>query len=270
MRNDPVIEPGTLKHTLQTRSCAVLDAREPAAYAANHLHGAVRVPIETWAEAARSEHNAFYHTAYWENAIRALGLSDDDEVVVYDDGRMVEAARVWFILQHFGAKVRLINGGWPALAEAGLTLDQDPAQPATGTFTARPGSGEVPLVDRHTLKDKAGTELRVLDTRSEAEHRGEDLKNNPRGGRLPGALNLPHTAMLEGGFLRKSEELANMLRECGFDSSEHIATHCDAGGRAALAAVAALRAGHPAICVYYLSFSDWARDESCPVIKDPQ
>jgi hypothetical protein len=35
--------------------------------------------------------------------------------IVYDDGRMTEAARVWFILQYFGATALILNGGWPAI-----------------------------------------------------------------------------------------------------------------------------------------------------------
>jgi thiosulfate/3-mercaptopyruvate sulfurtransferase len=29
---------------------------------------------------------------------------------------MTEAARVWFILQHFGVPAAVLDGGWPALA----------------------------------------------------------------------------------------------------------------------------------------------------------
>ena len=34
--------------------------------------------------------------------------------VVMDDGRMTEAARVWFILQYFGLPAVVLNGGAPA------------------------------------------------------------------------------------------------------------------------------------------------------------
>jgi thiosulfate/3-mercaptopyruvate sulfurtransferase len=45
-------------------------------------------------------------------------------------------------------------------------------------------------------------------------------------------------------------------------------THCEGGGRAALGAAAAVRAGFADVRVYYLSFGDWVRDESCPVVRD--
>jgi 3-mercaptopyruvate sulfurtransferase SseA len=51
-------------------------------------------------------------------------------------------------------------------------------------------------------------------------------------------------------------------------ASDHIVTHCEGGGRAALGAAAAVRAGFADVRVYYLSFGDWVRDESCPVVRD--
>jgi thiosulfate/3-mercaptopyruvate sulfurtransferase len=59
-----------------------------------------------------------------------------------------------------------------------------------------------------------------------------------------------------------------MMEQAGFDPGDHIVTHCEGGGRAALAAAAAARAGYEDVRVYYLSFGDWARDESCPIVRD--
>jgi len=35
-----------------------------------------------------------------------------------------------------------------------------------------------------------------------------------------------------------------------------------------LAAAAAVRAGYDDVRVYYRSFADWVRDESCPVVRE--
>ena len=59
-----------------------------------------------------------------------------------------------------------------------------------------------------------------------------------------------------------------MMEQVGFRPDEHIVTHCQGGGRAALAAAAAIRAGYDDVGVYYLSFADWVRDESCPIVRD--
>ena len=59
-----------------------------------------------------------------------------------------------------------------------------------------------------------------------------------------------------------------MLEQVGFGPGDHIVTHCEGGGRAALGAAAAVRAGFDDVRVYYLSFADWVRDEICPIVRD--
>ena len=56
-----------------------------------------------------------------------------------------------------------------------------------------------------------------------------------------------------------------MLDAAGLSGDLPIVSHCNGGGRAALAALAAVVAGRNDVHVYYLSFADWAEDESCTI-----
>jgi thiosulfate/3-mercaptopyruvate sulfurtransferase len=259
MHADPIVEIDALE-PLQPRF--LLDVRDAVSFDARHPQGAVRVPVAEWVAFAKAADTSFDNVAFWEARIAELGVGPDTHAVVYDDGRMTEAARVWFILQHFGATASILNGGWKAL-EARCEEVAGCAPSAT-PFRARPGAGRVGLTDRQRLKGQLD-EVAVFDSRTRAEHVGKDLKNNKRGGRLPGARLLPHAELLDGGRLRATEALRGMIADAGFSPDERIVAHCDAGGRAALAAVAALRAGFDKVDVYYLSFSDWAQDDSCPL-----
>ncbi|TIT04023.1 sulfurtransferase [Mesorhizobium sp.] len=266
MSRDPIIEPDALPSLGAFR---LLDVREPAAFEAHHPAAAIRVPIETWEAAAKSGETSFENIPYWERAIACLGLGGPVRAVVYDDGRMTEAARVWFILQYFGAEALIVNGGWPAIRERTELLAKAPEALEVAAFQARPGAGPVRLVDRSTLKaDLDGVQL--LDARTADEFAGTDLRRNARGGHLPGARLLPHASLLDDGRLKAPSALRDLLSKAGLRAGGHVITHCDGGGRAALAAAAAVRAGYDDVRAYYLSFADWATDESCPVIVDPQ
>ncbi len=95
------------------------------------------------------------------------------------------------------------------------------------------------------------------------------MHKNARGGHLPGARRVGHADLLTAeGRLRQPQELRAMLESAGFSPGERIVTHCDGGGRAALAALAAVQAGFSRVDTNYLSFSDWAKDESCPIVRD--
>ncbi|MGE0222089.1 MAG: sulfurtransferase [Acetobacteraceae bacterium] len=263
MGNDPIVEVSALRGLGAIR---YLDARDQAAFEAGAAPGAVRVASDAWDSAAKAADIGFHHLSHWEREINALGLDDQILAAVYDTGGMTNAARVWFMLQHYGARAVIINGGWPAMQGAALPQG---ASAAASPFRARPGSGRVGLVERTTLRDQlAEAQAHVFDTRTPREHSGEDQRKNPRGGRLPGARNLSHTELMTGGVVHAGPVLRGMLKDAGFQESDRIVTHCEGGGRAALAAAAAMRAGFSDVRVYYHSFSDWSRDDTCPVVRD--
>jgi thiosulfate/3-mercaptopyruvate sulfurtransferase len=242
-----------------------LDARDQASFEAGHAPGAVRVPVEEWDKAAKTADIGFGKTAYWDDAFASLGVDNSAIAVAYDDGRMTNAARVWFILQYFGLRAAILNGGWPALSSA---TELPPAAESSGSpLPTVPGAGSVGLVDRETLKRQLDGKAHVFDTRTRAEFTGEDSRGRTRGGHLPGARHLSHADLLDNGLVRPPSVLRAMMERAGFGSGDHIVTHCEGGGRAALAAAAAVRAGYDDVRVYYLSFADWARDESCPIMR---
>lgn len=221
--------------------------------------GLTSVPINDWIETAKRSQTGFDDLSFWHREVQALGVGPDAMTVVVDDGRMTEAARVWFILQYFGLPVAVLNGGLPA-------LNQVPKQvsPHTAPLKLRPGSGPVGLMDRSSLRGELEN-VQIFDARAGAEYRGEDLKGNSRGGHLPGAIHLSHETLLDGQHLREAREIANMLDAAGLSGDLPIVSHCNGGGRAALAALAAVVAGRTDVHVYYLSFADWAADESCAI-----
>ena len=180
---DPVIEPDELSLLAAFR---LLDVRDAEAFQADHAASAVRVPVELWEAAAKTGETSFENISYWERAIADLGVTESVPAVAYDDGRMTEAARVWFILQYFGVEALIVNGGWPAIRERGELLAKASEAPGLTAFRARPGVGSVGLVDRDTLKGELDS-AQLLDARTAAEFAGTDLRRNARGGHLPGA-----------------------------------------------------------------------------------
>jgi thiosulfate/3-mercaptopyruvate sulfurtransferase len=263
MPKDPLVDVSQLSSLGPVR---YLDARDQAAFDAGHMPGAARVPVDEWDKAAKAADIGFGNTAYWDAALGSLGVDPSAVAVAYDNGQMTNAARVWFVLQYFGVNAVILNGGWPALsASSGFPAG---AGPSKGGFRATPGAGPVGLVDRETLKRQLPGDAHVFDTRTRAEFTGEDTRNRSRSGHLPGARHLSHVDLLDNGFVRPAPALRAMLERVGFGPGDHIVTHCEGGGRAALGAAAAMRAGFDDVRVYYLSFADWVRDESCPIVRD--
>lgn len=252
-------------------SWLVLDARSEGDYGQGHWPGAARVPVSDWEAAAKQANTDLSEDGHWRTLIGDLGVDGRRPVAVYDDGRMTEAARVWFILQHFRVPAAVLDGGWPALtARPGARMDSMPVMPTPAALDPAPAShASVGLVTRQELRDRLDGSTQIFDARTAAEFAGDDLRKNARGGHLPGARRVGHADLLTAeGRMKPAGELRAMLERAGFRPGERIVTHCDGGARAALAALAAVQAGFTRVGAYYLSFSDWAKDESCPVVRD--
>ena len=137
---------------------------------------------------------------------------------------MTNAARVWFILQYYGLKAVIVNGGWPILA--GTTGLPAAAAVSSVGFRAVPGSGPVGLVDRETLRDQLDGRAHVFDTRTRAEFTGEDARNRARSGHLPGARHLSQVDLLfldrEGLFAAHTARSPCVPAEVGLPKRERL------------------------------------------------
>lgn len=254
-------------HTLQVLArpapVSLVDARAPEAYATGHAAGAVSCSADAWAALSSSPATSLHaNVAFWEGQIRGLGLDESADVVVYDSGGLPDAARVWFILQHFGVRAHILAGEWTELgpAETGPSV---PPAPST-TFTARPGTGRAGLMTLPALRSSLPS-VQVLDMRTPAEYTG---------GHIPGALSFPHAqALASGGPLGRllpTGDLRELLASAGVTQREgggRVVTHCGGGGRGSFGAAVALHAGHADVQVYYRGWGEWSRDDTCPVEK---
>lgn len=88
----PLIE---AKEALLFGSALFLDVRPLDEFRATHLTNAIRVPVEWWEAAAKQERTSLDNTQFWQAEIGALGIDGSRTALIYDDGRLTEAARVW-------------------------------------------------------------------------------------------------------------------------------------------------------------------------------
>jgi thiosulfate/3-mercaptopyruvate sulfurtransferase len=278
-----VVEATAPPRTRFDKPVIVLDVRPLDQYQTGHLGGARWLDLTTWTRLSRSYNKGFADQAGWQKRIGDLGIAADDRVLVYDGGEMTEASRVWYILQLFGMRsVVVLDGGYPGLSvsAAEKIVPGEPSTPVAREFKPTHPSwpGRRPAVPMAKLADKAAVRgtiasksAKIVDARTRAEFEGRDRKSNPRAGHLPDAVNIPHGELLDArGRLRTAAELQKLFADAGVKAGDAIVTHCQSGGRAALAALAAKRAGFADVWNYYMSFSEWAQDDMCPLAGEAE
>ncbi|MED5609182.1 MULTISPECIES: sulfurtransferase [Pseudomonas] len=200
--------------------------------------------------------------------LRAWGLDNSDEVVLYDDGPGAFAARAWWLLLWLGKRdgVYLLDGGMNAWRAAGLPLTTaEPAVPR-GAFHGEPDNGL--LIDAGELSALlADPQLPLIDARAEPRFRGEVEPIDPVAGHIPGAQCAAFTDNLgsDGRFLPPAQlhqRFAHLLR--GRPAQELVA-YCGSGVTACHNLFALSLAGYPLGRLYAGSWSEWITDPRHPV-----
>jgi thiosulfate/3-mercaptopyruvate sulfurtransferase len=163
-------------------------------------------------------------------------------VVAYDQGMTGGAARLWWLLRHFGHEdVAVLDGGVAAWIGP-LQPGEEEVQAAE--FVPRPRSGDM-IGAEELLERLEDRRLLVLDVRLPERYRGEVEPLDPVAGHIPGARNLPFTDAFQ-----PPEE---MLR------ADELAVYCGSGVTACVGLLALHQVGRRDARLYPGSWSEWSR-----------
>lgn len=255
---------------------SILDVRwrvdEPdgrPAYLQGHLPGAVYVSLDD----DLSDHTITGRGRHplpsgrrLEAAARRCGIRQDCLVVVYDDWNRAGSSRAWWVLTAAGiANVRILDGGLAAWRSAGQRIDTGPVNPQPGNVTVP--QDDLYAGSRPTLTaEQAGAgSVPLLDARAPERYRGDVEPLDPVAGHIPGAGNLPSTAVLatDGTFLGDLA-LSQLLSDRGIDPDRPVAAYCGSGVTATVT-IAALAAMGREAALFPGSWSEWSSDPTRPV-----
>ena len=230
-------------------------------YLAGHLPGAVFWDLDALSDPRSPYPHMLPDPDALGRRLGALGIGDQDRVVVYDgSGTNLSAARVWWTLRVLGHDaVAVLDGGLAAWRRAGLPLEPDWPRWAPKRFTARYRGALVRSRDevRQAVQKSSA---QVLDARSPGRFHGTEPEPRPglRSGHIPGARNL-HWPLLTGpdGLLLDPAGLRARFEAAGIDLARPVITSCGSGVTACSLALALELVGHRDWAVYDGSWSEW-------------
>ena len=112
----------------------------------------------------------------------SLGVSNTTRVVAYDDRGGIYAARLWWILNHYGhSNVALLDGGWVKWTLEKRAAVSDVPAVAAAKFSVKPGTVKVATADQVKAAIN-NPKVKLVDARTQAEIEGKELRGIKRGG----------------------------------------------------------------------------------------
>ncbi|WP_415402162.1 sulfurtransferase [Tateyamaria sp. SN3-11] len=192
-----------------------------------------------------------------------LGINPGDLVVLYDASSHMQAGRIWMAMRHWGfTNVRVLNGGWKFWSCQDLPVSTELTAYDTGSFEPSLQSGL--MIDLEAFIDRQSTAC-VIDARGPANYAGK--ADDPRTGHIPGALNVPFSAMLDPdtGLFLDEHGIRAALDDLAPDwKSKPLIASCGSGYAATVVLLALELIGENG-ALFDGSFAVWKQDPARPV-----
>jgi len=248
----------------QQSPIVLVDVRAAADYLSAHADHAVNLP------SALSFNDGKHQTrvapiAKVARLLSRLGLKNGDSIVLYDNGRLKDAAHVFWMLKVYGhQQVYVLEGGLPAWKQQGGGVSHKPF--------SLPASQYVPTLISNFLATKLATRLAVgnphvslIDSRNAGEFTG-NTSQGPRAGHIPGAINIPASTNLatHDGLeeLLPVAELRRLYQQ--IDPADKVITYCNRGKDSALSFLILMSLGYD-VSVYDGAWPEWSAETGLPI-----
>jgi thiosulfate/3-mercaptopyruvate sulfurtransferase len=245
-----------------------------AQYQEGHIPGAVYANLSHHLAAPPSGTNGRHPlpcVEEMEATFGRLGISNDTQVVAYDQDTGMFASRLWWMLRYLGHEsAAVLDGGWAKWIREGRPIRAGEEHGPAATFAGQRRKEHRAMVDQivATLGDPS---VLLVDARAPERFEGRNETIDRVAGHIPGAVNHSHRRnVTEDGVMRPIETLREQFAETlRGRSPDQVVMYCGSGVTACQNLLAMEHAGLIGAKLYPGSWSEWSSDPTRPVEIGP-
>ncbi|SMH40989.1 3-mercaptopyruvate sulfurtransferase [Maritimibacter sp. HL-12] len=235
--------------------------RDPKAdYTEAHIRGARFFDIDDIADLRSELPHMVPPVEKFMSRMRAMGVGDGHQVVVYDSAGIFSAPRVWWLFRLMGkSDIAVLDGGLPKWLAEGRPVTNTRPLVRDRHMTVTRQNDMVKDVTQVAAASKLG-DWQIVDARAADRFRGEAPEPRPglRMGHIPGSKNVPWGELLNADQTMKSPaDLAAVFTAAGIDLDKPVISTCGSGINACILDLALTRIGHPRHAVYDGAWAEW-------------
>ncbi|KIC24778.1 MULTISPECIES: 3-mercaptopyruvate sulfurtransferase [unclassified Leisingera] len=239
-----------------------------AEYEAAHIPGARFFDIDEISDNRSDLPHMVPPVEKFMSKLRAMGVGDGHQVVVYDGAGLFSAARVWWLFRLMGqTNVAVLDGGFPKWQAEGHPVEDLPPVIRDRHMTVRVQNHMVRDVTQVSAAAKLG-DHEIIDARSAERYRGDapEPREGLRAGHIPGSRNVPFGQVLKAdGTMKDADGIRAAFEAAGVDLNKPAITSCGSGVTAAILSLALERIGKTDHSLYDGSWVEWGAFPTLPV-----
>jgi len=272
-----LISPEQLAPHLNDPSWRVFDCRHelsnPAtgerAYRESHIPNALFLHLDrdlTGPKTGRNGRHPLPDPAVFAELMGRRGVSNNTQVIAYDDAGGMYAARLWWMLRWLGhERVAVLDGGFSDWQRTGLPVTREVPNVQPAKFEWR--LSDRPVDTGYVLSHLGDPKVLLLDGRGADRFRGENETIDPVAGHIPGARSRPFRDNLtsDGRFRSPQDLRKDFSTILGGHPADSVVAYCGSGVSACHNLLALTHAGFQGARLYAGSWSEWCSDERRPV-----
>lgn len=196
-----------------------------------HIPNAIFVPVEELLTGKINEHGGRHPLPDMNKFaidMNNLGINNKSKIIIYDDGDLTMAGRLWLMLKFIGLKeVYVLLGGFNAWKMGGNPLSTElPSIRKVGELTFNLQKDMI--ADINDVRESIdNNEHVIIDSRAAERYRGEVEPIDKVPGHIPGALNFPWTDLSGDGKIMDENQIKDYYKT--IDNYKKIIVHCGSG-----------------------------------------